>query len=135
MTHVPPWPEVVEGFLLFVVEDAFRKVAPKTADCYVSHVLKLLEHLGLWTIRVYTALTRVHLAKTPYRIRARIPFTCRSFCGRLSTLIASMKTPLCAACSKPPSLLDTRSLCVQESTKVPPELRRRSLSTRWHNVC
>ncbi len=46
-----PWPDIFECFLLYAVQDALRKVAPFTANEYVSHVLKHLEHEGFWNIR------------------------------------------------------------------------------------
>jgi len=74
-----------ECFLLYAVQDALRKIAPFTANEYVSHVLKHLEHEGFWNIRAsarsprYTAVqhapVRDHAERHPYRTEARIPFT------------------------------------------------------------
>jgi hypothetical protein len=79
------WPDIFECFLLYAVEDALRKIAPFTSNEYVSHVLKHLEHEGLWKIRPtarserYTAVLRAllcdHAANHMYRTDARIPFT------------------------------------------------------------
>ena len=81
-----PWPLVFECFLLYCVVDACRKVAPDTADGYVSAVLKTREHmLGDYNIRsgartpLYTAVLRalnaIKQSELPKRLTARIPFT------------------------------------------------------------
>lgn len=86
MTPPLPWPDIFECFFLFAIEDAAIPIAPKTADEYVSHVLKMLEHTqGRWDIRatartprfkaVYTAAHREHLTNKPHRTTSRIPFT------------------------------------------------------------
>jgi hypothetical protein len=80
-----PWPDMFECFLLYAVQDALRKIAPGTANEYVSHVLKHLEHEGFWSIResarsprytaVHHALVRDHAEHHVFRTEARIPFT------------------------------------------------------------
>jgi hypothetical protein len=77
---------VFEGFLLYCVQDADRKITPVTADGYVTAVLKMIEHLtGNYNTRtgarsprylaVYKALRRQHAGIMPLRLRTRIPFT------------------------------------------------------------
>lgn len=76
---------VLECFLMYCVEDAHRKIIPDTANGYVSHVLKKLEHMGLQPDRdsarsvrysaVLVALNRDFHARNPQRLRCRFPFT------------------------------------------------------------
>jgi len=81
-----PWPLLFECFLLYCVVDAFKKIAPDTADGYVSAVLKMREHrLSDYSVRegarspLYTAvlkgLNAAKLSELPRRLTARIPFT------------------------------------------------------------
>jgi hypothetical protein len=85
-----PYPNLIECFLLYCVQDAFRKIEPKTADQYVSAMLKYREHktgdydlrntpgVGIRSalyIAVYKSLEQSRVSKTPLRLRARIPFT------------------------------------------------------------
>jgi hypothetical protein len=77
--------EVFECFLLYCVEDALRLIIPDTANGYVSHVLKMLEHLGRYDLResarsprysaMFKALLREYNLKIPKRLRSRFPFT------------------------------------------------------------
>lgn len=84
--HGCPWPQIFECFLVYCVEDAFRRITPLVADGYVSHVLKFIEHQqGDYSVRAgartalykaaFSAFQRDHLASKPLRLRARIPFT------------------------------------------------------------
>jgi hypothetical protein len=86
ISHGLEWPQVFECFLVYCVEDAHVKLIPDTADQYVSHVLKHVEHkVGDYDIRttarsalyqaVHAAFERDHKAKMPLRLTARIPFT------------------------------------------------------------
>jgi hypothetical protein len=85
VTHGIAWHDIFEAFILYAVEDANRRLHPKTADKYVTAVLKRLDHMGAYDIRkdarspryqaVYDALLRAHKAQHPLRLEARIPFT------------------------------------------------------------
>jgi hypothetical protein len=79
------WPEIFQAFLLHSVEDDIIPVTPDRADQCVSGILKFLESLAVYPeraiarspiyISVRTALKNEYLAKTPKRLRERIPFT------------------------------------------------------------
>jgi len=73
------------AFLIYCVEDCASKIQPKTADEYVSHVLKTMEDHDFEPDRararskrykrVYTSLLTAWRRKVPARLREKIPFT------------------------------------------------------------